>query len=412
MIVAAHRIGASMPHFVWGANDRDVRRTRPRLIGDANYEHPIRDQEMQVVAARPKSALFELLAPLQQQPVRAACIFPFASGGTRGMVCIPLSYHTKVSFLREMLGENTLEFLTQLSSMLGQSIESSFVSAQATGALDALAHSGHELDSPVAALTSTADEALVIARRIVSRSDDPTSSATRSYLTDLRKQLEYYSDSLTSIVSLGTLVGRFHDRKVVGRREAHLLRSIINAAIWGVRDEIRHGKIRQPRTLRFQAPKGDTDILLVCDRVLVEVALRNIYRNAAKYSIDDGNMVVPVTTEVTLSGKMHPVVRINIANVGIHIPNNADETMFEPFVRLASGPGHERRGMGLGLYLARQVARTHFGDVLLDEHESVGRQSRPSHATPDMLLSRYRTVFSMTLSADLEEGDYAFSFDS
>ena len=52
---------------------------------------------------------------------------------------------------------------------------------------------------------------------------------------------------------------------------------------------------------------------------------------------------------------------------GPGIPEEHRETVFRPFFRLDKGRNVDAGGTGLGLTIARDVARSHGGDVTLDD---------------------------------------------
>ena len=61
---------------------------------------------------------------------------------------------------------------------------------------------------------------------------------------------------------------------------------------------------------------------------------------------------------------------LSVANAGKPIPEDDRELLFQPFYRGAVRSS--RQGLGLGLYIARQIALGHGGDLEVesDEHET------------------------------------------
>jgi two-component system sensor histidine kinase KdpD len=83
-------------------------------------------------------------------------------------------------------------------------------------------------------------------------------------------------------------------------------------------------------------------------------AVANLVDNAVRYS--PPGSPVEVRVERTVDG-----VRIAVADSGPGIPTADRDRIFEPFVRLSSGTA----GSGLGLYLARELARAMGGELRL-----------------------------------------------
>jgi signal transduction histidine kinase len=101
---------------------------------------------------------------------------------------------------------------------------------------------------------------------------------------------------------------------------------------------------------------GDTE--LEVDAVLFRRALDNLLDNAAKYS-DAGQ---PVRLVVR---RDHARIVFEVIDRGIGMTPDELEHAFEPFWRADSSRTRRTGGVGLGLALARRIARAHGGDVTL-----------------------------------------------
>lgn len=87
----------------------------------------------------------------------------------------------------------------------------------------------------------------------------------------------------------------------------------------------------------------------------VRLILQNLVENAAKYTPDPGLIRVTGITDSNTS-------TVTVANSGPLIAEADRETIFERFRRGAS-VGENIRGHGLGLNIARELARAHGGDI-------------------------------------------------
>ena len=54
-------------------------------------------------------------------------------------------------------------------------------------------------------------------------------------------------------------------------------------------------------------------------------------------------------------------MELSVANKGDPIPPNVAERLFESFYR--SSAGSDKQGLGLGLYIASEIARAHGGTL-------------------------------------------------
>jgi light-regulated signal transduction histidine kinase (bacteriophytochrome) len=89
----------------------------------------------------------------------------------------------------------------------------------------------------------------------------------------------------------------------------------------------------------------------------LEQVLTNLLDNAVKYSPQGG----PV--EVVLARVGADTVELSVRDRGLGIPAEKREQLFERFYQAhANGNGH-RSGMGPGLFVSRQIAQLHGGDI-------------------------------------------------
>jgi two-component system, OmpR family, osmolarity sensor histidine kinase EnvZ len=109
------------------------------------------------------------------------------------------------------------------------------------------------------------------------------------------------------------------------------------------------------------------------DRLVLEVrpqamkrALANLITNAKRYA-----GTVAVTVEAS-----DELVQITVDDDGPGIPAESRENVFKPFFRLDASRNSETGGTGLGLTIARDIARNHGGDLSLEEAPAGGLRAR------------------------------------
>ncbi|MCY1030368.1 PAS domain-containing protein [Corallococcus sp. BB11-1] len=111
---------------------------------------------------------------------------------------------------------------------------------------------------------------------------------------------------------------------------------------------------------------ADAPVVAMADRPRVEQVLMNLLTNAMKYAPG-----LPVELYVERDGDQ---ALIAVRDWGPGIPPEARERIFERFAR-ATGQ-HSRASMGLGLYISRQLARAHGGDLSVESPPEGGPGSR------------------------------------
>jgi PAS domain S-box-containing protein len=101
------------------------------------------------------------------------------------------------------------------------------------------------------------------------------------------------------------------------------------------------------------------------DPTATDVIVGQLLENAFKYSPDGGN----VTVRARASGQQ---VEVTIEDEGIGIPPADRERVFERFVQGETGDRRRFGGIGLGLYIVRQLARAQDGEVAADGRKDGG----------------------------------------
>jgi signal transduction histidine kinase len=93
---------------------------------------------------------------------------------------------------------------------------------------------------------------------------------------------------------------------------------------------------------------------VVCDRVRIGQLASNLIANALTH----GDHAAPVTVTARIVGE---VLELAVANAGEPIPAATLGRLFEPFFRGAVRSSQQ--GLGLGLYIASEIARAHGGTL-------------------------------------------------
>ena len=117
---------------------------------------------------------------------------------------------------------------------------------------------------------------------------------------------------------------------------------------------------RQEPTVRVDLPEKATGDW---DRSRLEQVVTNLVTNAIKHGAG-----TPVSVRVA-NDPDGQRVRIEVADQGPGISSNLVETIFEPFKR---GPTANHRGLGLGLYIVRNIVVSMGGTVRVDTRPGCG----------------------------------------
>jgi signal transduction histidine kinase len=99
--------------------------------------------------------------------------------------------------------------------------------------------------------------------------------------------------------------------------------------------------------------------LIVADADRIEQVISNVLNNAFKYSPQDYRIEVVARAEGA-------GVLLTVADQGIGLPSAALDAIFEPFGRAVNAQRRQLPGMGLGLYISRQIVEQHGGRIWAD----------------------------------------------
>jgi signal transduction histidine kinase len=104
--------------------------------------------------------------------------------------------------------------------------------------------------------------------------------------------------------------------------------------------------------------RGEEELVVSCDPDRVRQALENLVANAVKHSPPRVAVVLEVAREQREDGGWGA---IHVVDQGPGIPAELRPVLFERFK--TAGRAH---GLGLGLYLSRQIAEAHGGSLTLE----------------------------------------------
>ncbi len=208
-----------------------------------------------------------------------------------------------------------------------------------------VADASHELRTPITALT-TFNELLQ-----GSAAQDP--AARQEFLRESQAQLGKLQWITANLLDLSRL-----DAGIGGLSlERHAAADIVLPAVSGSR-----GRAREKRISLTVSPV-EPNLVLFCDRQRVEMALANLVSNAVKFAPEGGEVTVSAVEE---NGR----IRFAVQDNGPGISAEELPLVFDRFYR---GKNATAEGAGLGLAIARSVARAHGG--ALDAKSSPGAGS-------------------------------------
>ncbi|MGH7790122.1 MAG: sensor histidine kinase [Candidatus Binatia bacterium] len=200
-------------------------------------------------------------------------------------------------------------------------------------------------------------------------------------------------DSLRRVsVATDSLGGLVSDLLSYAKLEAGVVESTLQ---WIATDDLA-GEVERLATLlledsdvHFALDLADAPALFRADALKVRTILRNLVTNAIKFT-PNGGIVLRVS-------RTPDALCFSVRDSGIGIAREQQALVFEPFRQLDSSVTRRYRGIGLGLALARKLARTMDGEIQLES--APGRGSTFTLMLPRRDLELVATTRHATASA-------------
>lgn len=129
--------------------------------------------------------------------------------------------------------------------------------------------------------------------------------------------------------------------------------SFIEETLANVKDLARQAGVK----VYFQKP-AEESIMLSVDVQKLGMAISNLLDNAIKYNVQNGEVVVGLERL-----KDKPFLQISVKDTGLGMLPQDVEKLFTKFFRAENAVKSAPGGIGLGLYIIRNIIRRHGGDI-------------------------------------------------
>jgi signal transduction histidine kinase len=199
-----------------------------------------------------------------------------------------------------------------------------------------MAAAGHELKTPTAAIHNYL--------QLVDR--DLTAGNTAGAGT-------YAGRALTQVRRLATLIERLLDVSRIQSGQLELVPEVVDVSTV-LRSAVEIAQVL-PKAPPIRVTKARAPIRVRADTGRLEQVFLNLFANAMEHAPDSGPIDVSIKS---LDG----FAEIAVRDHGPGIPAKDTRTMFEAYTRL--GKTNRAPGLGLGLYVAREIVAAHGGDIV------------------------------------------------
>jgi PAS domain S-box-containing protein len=209
-----------------------------------------------------------------------------------------------------------------------------------------LSIASHELRTPVTSIKGYTQ----LAKTLIRENDLSTSE---EYLDIALDQIDRMSRLILELLD----VSRIETGRLEIRREPIPWTNFVNDVVH------RHHTAVSDRRFQLNLPVGHKRVL--GDRDRLEQVLGNLMENAVKYSPDGSEILV------TVEDRGDQLVT-SVADRGIGIPTDELGQVFERFHRGRQVSSTNYGGLGLGLYITKQIVERHGGTIWVESREGQG----------------------------------------
>ena len=213
---------------------------------------------------------------------------------------------------------------------------------------DLLAVISHELRTPLNAISGYVE---LLDMQIAG----PVTERQRGYLTRIQNSQQHLLALLEDVLGFARLE--------TGRLAVSLQPVMVYDAIVALEGMLELEM--QKKRLTFDRPTPDPSLIARADPEKLRQILLNLLANGVKFTPEGGQITIGADRE-------RDMVRVWVKDTGIGIPSDLIKNVFNPFYQVERGPTRKYPGMGLGLAIARDLARAMKGDVWLESTPGQG----------------------------------------
>jgi PAS domain S-box-containing protein len=213
-----------------------------------------------------------------------------------------------------------------------------------------LSIASHELKTPLTSLKLQTQ----LQQRAVQRADAAAYSPER--VSKWASQIDKQIQRLTRLVDDMLDVSRIRTGRLTMERESFDLCELMREVVERLKDQFISNRYPVPQI------SGCSDTVGTWDRMRIEQVITNLLTNAIRY----GNHQ-PISVRIASTFEQ---VRIEVQDRGIGIAPEARDRIFNRFERAIDA--NEVSGLGLGLFITRQIVQAHHGKIWVESQLGKG----------------------------------------
>ncbi len=203
----------------------------------------------------------------------------------------------------------------------------------------------HELKTPITSMKLYID---LLMQRVIKYDDDKTSYI----VTNLKSQTQRLQELVNDLLD----VSRIQTGKLTFKKESFRLDQVIQETV-----EALQGTTDRQRIV-FKTNKR---ISVYADKFRIYQVITNLLTNAIKYSPDSGTIII----RAEIQGER---ALVSVTDQGIGIAKSEQKKIFDRLYQVTDPKEKTFPGLGMGLYISREIIRRHRGKIWVESEKAKG----------------------------------------
>lgn len=228
-----------------------------------------------------------------------------------------------------------------------------------------LSIASHELRTP---LTSLKGYTQMFQRNLVKKQP-----GERYEQTQLERERSMTEVMLHQIENMGSLINDMLDisRIEQGKLQLNYIHDVNLAEL--VEQVVEQQRIIDGEKHQLFVQSASPEFLVDCDPARLEQVLNNLVTNACKYSANGKPVIISIEQiEARAEDVAKSYVLISVRDEGVGISAEHLPHLFEQFYRVQSEGSNHIDGLGLGLYISKQIMQQHGGQLWAESQPGQG----------------------------------------
>ena len=209
-----------------------------------------------------------------------------------------------------------------------------------------VSHLSHEMLSPLASIKGFASTMLADKEM-----DEETRTEFLNIINDESERLALLIENLLDLSKIE------YGQIKMNKKKVQIL-EIIQDAVSNLKPEYEKKKIELKTDMPQDIP------FIFCDRDMILKVMVNLLLNALKFTPEGGRVTISVEKE-------REKIKVKVSDTGIGIKGKNLPFVFDKFYR-AERPTDKKRGTGLGLSIAKEIIKSHGGDIWAESRRGKG----------------------------------------